>query len=321
MPTERSRHIIFALVLTLAILTLAGCGFVPAKAALSDPKIEPMIKALDTVDRASLGFSPIPTNAQITLELQPAGRPYDAMLHVYGDTSRTIAFRKTVTGYRWIGEQEIYQGPKWRQTVDGTFREEIDIEFQTEPGNGIPTNHLSIQYIGSDTNLTAREFTLAEVRPILKKWEQSPLEPRPPDLPGSDFGTPVGMLLVLLAFLALLVGCSITLAAAVVISIVTAIALAVGIISTSFLVGILRRSVASGFRTLFIQLGAVAGMVDGTIVMYITTHFFRTSWNLPKYWIMGIVLGLLLGVSLALIFNMIWGRIARALPKYFGTRN
>src|SRR5690554_1744462 len=87
---------------------LAGCdhGPFPKKVLLSDPEVEPFLRAMEQVDRASLGFTPVTTNAQIRLEIA-SGKDYDAMLHVYGTTSRTIGFRKTESGYRWISEQEI----------------------------------------------------------------------------------------------------------------------------------------------------------------------------------------------------------------------
>jgi hypothetical protein len=57
---------------------------------------------MEQVDRTALKFTPVTTNARITLELS-SHVSYDAMLHVYDRTSRTIAFRKTPSGYRWIG--------------------------------------------------------------------------------------------------------------------------------------------------------------------------------------------------------------------------
>src|SRR5437899_11920626 len=121
--TENQKRLFFATLLFGALLALGGCGLSPKKVSLSDLEIQPLLKAMEQVDRDSLGFTPVTTNAQISLELHSPGGAYDAMLHVYDATSRTIAFRKTESGYRWIFEQESYEGPKWYQTVDGTFRE------------------------------------------------------------------------------------------------------------------------------------------------------------------------------------------------------
>lgn len=303
-----------------AILAFTGCGLTPEKISLSDPQVQPLLKAMEQVDRASLGFTPVTTNAQIKLELSSGGS-YDAMLHVDGITSRTIAFRKTTSGYRWIFEQEIYEGPKWYQTVDGTFREYLDIEYQTEPVDGIPVNQLFIRYTGSDTNLERRSFTLAEIRPILDYWRTAPLESRPPDLPGPTFPDPLPALVFLLTLLAFLVGCCLVFLIGTVCLAIVAVMLAAGIVSSSIIVGILRRSGSAGFRALFIQLGAVAGMVGGAVATCGVTWISKASWHSPFRWVTGVLLGLLFGVLFAWIFNKVWSRIAQALTKKLENRN
>jgi hypothetical protein len=106
------------------ILTLACCGFFPEKVSWSDPRLVLMLKAVEAVDRASLGFTPISRTSTVRLEDRPRAG-YDAMLHIDGATSRTIAFRKAADGYRWTHEQEAYTGPKTYKTVDGAFPEQI----------------------------------------------------------------------------------------------------------------------------------------------------------------------------------------------------
>ena len=56
-------------------------------------------------------------------------RAQTGVLHVYGRTSRTIAFRRTDSGFRWTGEQEIYTGPHTYASVDGKYREQITVTF------------------------------------------------------------------------------------------------------------------------------------------------------------------------------------------------
>ncbi|MDB6017991.1 MAG: hypothetical protein JWR19_2480 [Pedosphaera sp.] len=318
--TERRTSVGFILLFLLAVLTQTGCGLVPENVSLSDSRVQPLLKAMEQVDRPSLGFTPVTTNAQIKLETHSLAGSYDAMLHVYGATSRTIAFRKTATGYRWTAEQEIYQGPKWWQTMDGTFREEMIIEYQTERVNGIPTNQLSIRYQGSDTNLEGREFTLAEVRPILEKWKTSPVESQPPDLPGAGFD-PAPAMFMLFMLLALLVGCCLALIIGAMCVAIVAVMLAGGIVSASVLIGILRRSVSAGFRALIIQLGAVAGMAGGAIATCVVTLITKARWNSPSYWIIGIILGLFAGILFAWVINRIWGRVVQALTQRLENRN
>src|SRR5258708_4708349 len=117
-----------ALCVTLA---LAGCGLIPRKVAMEDPRIQPLLNAAASFDRTSYGFTPIPKAAEVRWESRSTTH-YDAMLHIDSKTSRTIAFRKAVAGWRWIGDQEIFQGPKMYKTVDGTFPEQICLTYETE---------------------------------------------------------------------------------------------------------------------------------------------------------------------------------------------
>jgi hypothetical protein len=274
-----------------------------------------MLAAMQEVDRTNLGFTPLSTNAHITVELRPSGTPYDAMLHVYGETSRTIAFRKTPSGFRWIFEQETHEGPGWIQTVDGTFREELIIEYQTEPVNGIPTNQIHISYTGTNTELQGRQFTLAEARTVLEKWKTAPVEPKPPDIADSDFPDPLPAFLVLIAMLTAIIIAGLVLIVAAICVIVLLVLLVAGIISTSVLVGYLRGSLSAAFRTLFVQLGAIGGMACGAIATSVAIAIRNGHWDSPLRWIIGIGLGLLAGILSACIFNFAWRRIARMLMK------
>jgi hypothetical protein len=153
-------------------LFFAGCGFIPEHASLSDSRIKPLLDAVAAVDRASLGFTPIQADAKVTWERRPQ-RDYDQMLHIYGRTSRTIAFRKTESGFRWIGEQEIYTGPHTYDSVDGKYREQMTVTYKGEQVamHGHPLKRLVITYHGEDSRLRhLRGLTWDEVRPILREW-------------------------------------------------------------------------------------------------------------------------------------------------------
>lgn len=155
---------------TVLMLALAGCGLVPQKVSMNDPRVQPLLTAAAAFDRTSYGFSPIPKNEEVRLELRPRNG-YDAMLHIYGRTSRTIAFRRTKDGYRWIGDQETFTGPREYKSVDGVFREELCLTYEVEHISGFPINRLNISYRGEDPRLAwPREPTLEEVRPVLKEW-------------------------------------------------------------------------------------------------------------------------------------------------------
>jgi hypothetical protein len=157
-------------VVSVAILLLAACEIFPESVSVSDPRVQSLFKAAAAFDRASYGFSPLPTSGNVHLESRPRAG-YDAMLHLGGKTSRTIALRKNGSNYFWIGEQETFEGPKMYKTVDGTFHEEVVLTFEKEHVSGFPLNRLNVLYHGEDPGLAGRmDLSLSDVKPILRKW-------------------------------------------------------------------------------------------------------------------------------------------------------
>ena len=93
------------------------------------------------------------------------------MLHIYRKTSRTVAFKRTATGYEWMGEQETFTGPTEYESVDGKFHESITINYDRVPISGFPLNTLSVTYSGDEPELrNPAELSLELVRPWLKRW-------------------------------------------------------------------------------------------------------------------------------------------------------
>lgn len=93
------------------------------------------------------------------------------MLHIDGKTSRTVAFKSVGSGYEWIGEQEIFEGPRKYRTVDGEFNESITINYDKVPISGFPVNQLSVSYSGEDQALVwPRQLSVEAVRPTLTRW-------------------------------------------------------------------------------------------------------------------------------------------------------
>lgn len=300
-------------------LIVLGCGLLPKKLALSDAEAQPFLRAIAEVDRVSLGFTPIPTNARVALETRPRAG-YDAMLHVHGDTSRTIAFRKGNSGYRWIAEQEIHIGPSWQRTIDGTFRERIVIEFQTERVNGIPTNELAIRYYGSDSNLLQKQqWTLSNIQPVLARWKKTAVEPKPPALPDEGFDPAPLMFMLMMLILALGV-CLLALISGVVATLLTGSLVTAGIISVAVLTGLLRKSVSSGFRALFILVGTLVGLVSGTLGGWGIASFGQIRWNMPAQLAVGGLIGVTFGMLMAWLFNKAWTRIADWLAAWLKHR-
>lgn len=133
-----------------------------------------MLAAIAHVDRESMGFTPLPGDEAIYRIESKSRKGYDAMLHIDGATRRTIAFRKTETGYRWIHEQEIHTGPKEFESPDGRFRETIVVTYETTPISGRPLSKLQIIYDGEDERLKqSAELTLEQIRPILEEWRRA----------------------------------------------------------------------------------------------------------------------------------------------------
>lgn len=184
-PQSRTMSRASHLLVAVAVVFLSGCDARTKKLSLSDPRVAPMLQAMAAVDRAALGFAPIPTNATALLLIRTVAG-YDAMLNIFDTPAlnagvhRTIGFRKTATGYKCILEQEVHPGPKTftqsgnRDHQSHTAHESILFTYQTESLTGRPLGKLCVDYTGPDSRLAGRKgLTLDEVRPILAEWSQS----------------------------------------------------------------------------------------------------------------------------------------------------
>src|SRR5687768_14097363 len=89
----------------VAVLLVVGCGTIPERLPRDDARLTMLFEAMARVDRVGMGFTPVSREADIRLEGSRRGS-YDAMLHVSGKTSRTVAFKRAYNGYEWVGEQE-----------------------------------------------------------------------------------------------------------------------------------------------------------------------------------------------------------------------
>jgi hypothetical protein len=94
------------------------------------------------------------------------------MVHISaGNTERTIAFRRENGNYIWIGEQEIFEGPRKYTTEDGTFNEHLTLTYHIKRLSGFQPNQLNVDYRGTDARLSDRnDLSLAIVKPILREW-------------------------------------------------------------------------------------------------------------------------------------------------------
>ncbi len=168
---NRISKCLISFISTIIIIVLSIYAFSPKKITYSDPELTPLWKAIEEVDRAGMGFTPVSKDSKIRIE-RTNGRAYDVMLHIHNHSSRTIAFKKKDDDFLWIGEQESFKGPKKYKTVDGYFNEFIVLTYDKERISGYPTNVLNITYNGEDSRLMPnRDLTLDDILPILKEWK------------------------------------------------------------------------------------------------------------------------------------------------------
>lgn len=141
-------------------------------------------------------------------------------------------------------------------------------------------------------------------------------DPRSPEFPiqadFSPFLFPTLILVLIVCFLSLLLG---IFAALVLAGFITA-----GIISASVMTAVLKRSVSSGFRALFLQIGGVLGLITGAVGAMIFIWLAKIPSDSPLPWIIGLIAGLLWGLLSACLFNFAWRRIvewiAAKLPRH-----
>jgi len=129
-----------------------------------------------------------------------------------------------------------------------------------------------------------------------------------------EIGPLVGLGLISILVLVGLFVVAMGVALAVLLCIAVGVLLFVGILSTSVAVGIVRRNPAAGVRVLFIQAGAVAGAVCGTVV----------AWLVPgkgsEALLAGAVAGLVCGGTLGDLLNRACGRAASRFTAWYEAR-
>lgn len=142
--------------------------------------------------------------------------------------------------------------------------------------------------------------------------EPQPSEPSPSEFEDVDFGLWIILITFLIAcFLALLLGIFAVLVLA---GFITA-----GIVSASVMAAVLRKSVSSGFRALFLQIGGVLGLATGATGAMLFIWLAKIPSDSPKPWMIGLIAGLVWGLLSACLFNFAWRRIvewiAAKLPR------
>jgi hypothetical protein len=116
------------------------------------------------------------------------------------------------------------------------------------------------------------------------------------------------VMLALLVFV-ILVGVGIAIGLAIVA--LAAALISLGIVSSSVVVGIVRRRPGDAFRALFLQLGAAAGIAAGVGVLWLMVSLFDLAIGLGWVILVGGLVGLAGGLAIGLMFNFAWTRATR----------
>lgn len=168
---------LLSLALVIPLLTFPG-GY-SASTPVDDSRIQALLEAAQSFDREKHGFTPIQQSADFRLQMY-GDNNYDVMLHVNdrfsdamllekGITSRTVAFKETADGYRWVFEQEIFVGPDQYENFDRMKYENITLTYQIEKVSSYALNQLKTSYAGRDSRLLSRP-DLNAIKPVLKEW-------------------------------------------------------------------------------------------------------------------------------------------------------
>ncbi len=120
--------------------------------------------------------------------------------------------------------------------------------------------------------------------------------------PSDDF-SPFLFLMALLAILVMLIVLGICLAVAVVTAICLMILVALGILSTAALTGIIRRKFSSGLRALHYQACAAVALPVGAALAWLGVQLFDSTSHLPVALAVGSVAGICAGLTIAFILD------------------
>jgi hypothetical protein len=130
--------------------------------------------------------------------------------------------------------------------------------------------------------------------------------------PSDDF-SPMLFLMALLAILVMLIVLGICLAVAVVTAICLMILVALGILSTAALTGIIRRKFSSGLRALHYQACAAIALPVGAALAWLAVWLFDSTSHLPFALAIGSLAGICAGLTIAFTLD----RAAVAIYSYF----
>jgi hypothetical protein len=167
-----------ALFLT-ALMAASGCRGLEwmggiTHARLEDASVQPYLLAAGRSMRAELGFTELPVQGPVRVEVPRSKTYYDVMLHIErGNVSRTVNFLLRDGHPVWSGEQEIHFSGRQFETVDGRVGENLVVSYSTVAGSGTQKGGY-VTYFGPDQQLEQRsiqgQLSVADARRIWDTW-------------------------------------------------------------------------------------------------------------------------------------------------------
>lgn len=128
-----------------------------------------------------------------------------------------------------------------------------------------------------------------------------------------DFAPGVFVLL----FIVLIIASGVILGAVVLAALgLLAVLTAVGIVSSSVLIGFLRKKPSAAFRAFFLQAGAAGGVASGIVLSLLIVWLFDLHVPPKQAFAVGTVCGGLGGFGIGVLFNLAWGRIVQRLTSH-----
>jgi hypothetical protein len=143
-------------------------------ARLEDAHVKPYLEAAAHSKRAELGFTELPVEGPVRVEVPRSKTYYDVMLHIdRGKVSRTVDFLLQGAQPVWSGEQEIHYSGRQFDTVDGRVGENLVVSYSTVAGSGTPKGGY-VLYLGPDQELEQRsiqrQLSVADAKRIWDTW-------------------------------------------------------------------------------------------------------------------------------------------------------
>src|SRR5207245_11762170 len=95
-----------------------------------DAAVKPYLDSAARSSRAELGFTALPQEGEVGVEIPRTKTYYDVMLHIdRGNVSRTVNFLRRDGQLIWSGEQEIHRRGRFCKTVDGGVNESLTVYY------------------------------------------------------------------------------------------------------------------------------------------------------------------------------------------------